>query len=72
MGVFFFQKKFGFKIIFSELKFMNKFYYDTDYYKELRSRMVELIRIKGISAENVLKAIQDIPKHLFVNEEYFD
>jgi len=40
-----------------------------DRYKKQRLRMVEgQIRARGISDERVLKAMETIPRHLFVDE----
>jgi len=42
---------------------------DTDQYRELRHKMVETqIAARGIKDELVLKAMRDVPRHLFVPE----
>jgi protein-L-isoaspartate(D-aspartate) O-methyltransferase len=46
----------------------------TDNYKHkgLRKQLVELIRNKGISDENVLAAIEKIPRHLFMDSSFLE
>ena len=36
-----------------------------------RKMLVDLLRSKGIEDENVLGAINLVPRHLFFQEEYF-
>jgi len=37
-------------------------------YKTERKEMIELIRSRGITDENVIRAMEIVPRHLFVNE----
>lgn len=39
-------------------------------HKGLRRKLVEIIRNKGISDENVLKAIGSVPRHLFMDSSF--
>ena len=41
---------------------------DSVHHKQLRHELVETVRRKGISDEKVLKALEEVPRHLFVNE----
>src|SRR6185436_19091384 len=41
---------------------------DADLFQPHRARMVELLRHRGIKDERVLKAMSEIPRHLFVPE----
>jgi len=41
---------------------------DTGHYQSQRARMVELLRTRGIRDPHVLKAMSEIPRHLFVPE----
>jgi len=41
-------------------------------HKGLRKQLVELIRNKGISDENVLAAIEKIPRHLFIDSSFLE
>jgi protein-L-isoaspartate(D-aspartate) O-methyltransferase len=43
---------------------------DTYKHKGLRRKLVETIRQKGIADENVLKAIENIPRHLFLDSTF--
>src|SRR5215217_1392019 len=43
-------------------------YADGDKYQAPRARMIELLRSRGIRDEQVLAAMQQIPRHLFVPE----
>jgi protein-L-isoaspartate(D-aspartate) O-methyltransferase len=45
---------------------------DLPKHKGLRKQLVNLIRGKGIKDENVLKAINQIPRHLFLNSSFLD
>lgn len=40
---------------------------DTIHHKQLRSALVETLKQKGITDENVLQAISKVPRHLFVD-----
>ena len=42
--------------------------YGADLYKSQRARMIDLLRSRGIRDEIVLRAMSDIPRHLFVPE----
>jgi protein-L-isoaspartate(D-aspartate) O-methyltransferase len=43
---------------------------DTYKHKGLRKQLVEIIRQKGIEDENVLKAIENIPRHFFLDSTF--
>lgn len=45
---------------------------DTAKHQGLRNQLVKQLRDKGIKDENVLKAIQKIPRHLFLNSSFED
>lgn len=45
---------------------------DTFKHKGLRQQLVELVRSKGISDENVLKALGKVPRHLFMDSGFLD
>lgn len=45
---------------------------DRAYYQMLRHKLVEEVRYKGITDENVLQAIEVIPRHFFMDPEYRD
>lgn len=45
---------------------------DTLKHKGLRKKLVEEIREKGIKDENVLAAINKVPRHLFLDEAFLD
>jgi protein-L-isoaspartate(D-aspartate) O-methyltransferase len=45
-------------------------YEDTYRHKGLRKKLVELLRQKGISDENVLEAINNIPRHFFLDSAF--
>jgi protein-L-isoaspartate(D-aspartate) O-methyltransferase len=47
-----------------------KNYTDTYQYKGLRKRLVDLLRKKGITDENVLTAINNIPRHFFLDSAF--
>ncbi|MDB5248651.1 MAG: protein-L-isoaspartate(D-aspartate) O-methyltransferase [Segetibacter sp.] len=47
-----------------------KNYVDTYQYKGLRKRLVDLLRTKGITDENVLTAINNIPRHFFLDSAF--
>jgi protein-L-isoaspartate(D-aspartate) O-methyltransferase len=47
-----------------------KNYNDTYQYKGLRKRLVDLLRTKGITDENVLTAINNIPRHFFLDSAF--
>ncbi|HKG68375.1 MAG TPA: protein-L-isoaspartate(D-aspartate) O-methyltransferase [Segetibacter sp.] len=47
-----------------------KNYTDTYQYKGLRKRLVDLLRQKGITDENVLTAINNIPRHFFLDSAF--
>lgn len=47
-----------------------KNYVDTYQYKGLRKRLVDLLRQKGITDESVLKAINNIPRHFFLDSAF--
>jgi len=43
---------------------------DSFRHKGLRKKLVELIRSKGITDENVLSAINNVPRHLFMDSSF--
>ena len=45
---------------------------DTFKHKGLRQQLVEVVRSKGITDENVLKAIGKVPRHLFMDSGFLD
>ncbi len=45
---------------------------DTYKHKGLRQQLVNIIEAKGIKDENVLKAIRDVPRHLFMDSGFLD
>ncbi|MEZ5196229.1 MAG: protein-L-isoaspartate(D-aspartate) O-methyltransferase [Bacteroidales bacterium] len=45
---------------------------DTYRHKGLRKKLMELIRDKGITDENVLQAIDRVPRHLFLNSSFLE
>ena len=45
---------------------------DTFKHQGLRQQLVSIIRAKGITDENVLKAIGNIPRHLFMDSGFLD
>lgn len=45
---------------------------DTYRHKGLRKKLVEEIRVKGIRDEGVLKAIEKIPRHLFLDSSFVE
>jgi protein-L-isoaspartate(D-aspartate) O-methyltransferase len=45
---------------------------DTYRHKGLRKELVQVLRNKNITDENVLSAIGNIPRHLFIGESVFD
>jgi protein-L-isoaspartate(D-aspartate) O-methyltransferase len=45
-------------------------YEDTYRHKGLRKKLVELLRTKGITDENVLTAINNIPRHYFLDSAF--
>jgi len=45
---------------------------DTFKHKGLRKKLVEGIREKGITDENVLAAIEKIPRHLFMDSSFLE
>ncbi|NND87613.1 MAG: protein-L-isoaspartate(D-aspartate) O-methyltransferase [Flavobacteriaceae bacterium] len=47
-------------------------YNDSFMHKGMRKRLVETLRAKGISDENVLEAINSIPRHLFMDSGFID
>jgi protein-L-isoaspartate(D-aspartate) O-methyltransferase len=47
-----------------------KNYVDTYQYKGLRKRLVDQLRGKGITDENVLTAINNIPRHFFLDSAF--
>jgi protein-L-isoaspartate(D-aspartate) O-methyltransferase len=67
-------------LIFSILFYLNPSYAayvsipgDTDQYRELRHKMVEAqIAARGVNDEMVLKAMREVPRHLFVPERSRD
>lgn len=42
--------------------------YNSNLFQSQRARMVELLRARGIRDENVLNAMREIPRHIFVPE----
>lgn len=49
---------------------MTRKYDDTYQHKGLRRQLVQLLREKGISDENVLTAINNIPRHFFLDSAF--
>ncbi len=47
-------------------------YIDTFRHKGLRKKLVESLRLKGIKDENVLKAIENVPRHLFFDSGFLE
>jgi protein-L-isoaspartate(D-aspartate) O-methyltransferase len=45
---------------------------DTFKHKGLRKKLVEVIKSKGIKDKNVLKAIGNVPRHLFMDSGFLD
>ncbi len=45
---------------------------DTYRHKGLRKKLVEEIRLKGIKDESILKAIDKIPRHLFIDSSFVE
>ena len=45
---------------------------DTYKHKGLRKKLVEELREKGIKDENVLRAIETVPRHLFLDEAFLE
>lgn len=43
---------------------------DTYRHKGLRKKLIELIREKGITEKNVLKAIENVPRHFFMDNAF--
>lgn len=41
-------------------------------HKGLRKKLVESLRIKGITDENVLKALEAVPRHLFLDSSFLE
>ncbi len=46
--------------------------YNLKYFEEERKKLVELLKRKGIKDERVLNAIKELPRELFVLDEYKD
>ena len=46
--------------------------YDNFRYQGLRARLIEQLRLKGISDENVLAVMNKIPRHLFFDKVFHD
>jgi protein-L-isoaspartate(D-aspartate) O-methyltransferase len=45
---------------------------DTYRHKGLRTKLVEIIRQKGIADENVLKAMNEVPRHFFFDSSFLE
>jgi len=45
---------------------------DTFRHKGLRKKLVETLKEKGIKDENVLKAIENVPRHLFMDSSFVE
>ena len=45
-------------------------YEDSYQHKGLRKKLMDLLREKGISDENVLKAMNNIPRHYFLDSAF--
>ena len=45
-------------------------YEDSYRHKELRKKLVEVIKSKGITDEKVLAAIENIPRHFFLDSAF--
>lgn len=50
----------------------DKIFADTFRHKGLRKKLIESIRSKGITDENVLKAMEAIPRHLFFDSGFLE
>ncbi len=46
--------------------------YDTHRHKGLRRQLVSLLKEKGIESGDVLKAIESVPRHLFLNSSFIE
>jgi len=53
-------------------KWLDKKDMDTYRHKGLRKKLVETLRTKGIKDENVLKAIENVPRHLFMDSSFVE
>ena len=51
---------------------MNGNFEDNYRHKGLRKQLVELLRTKGITDENVLKAIGEVPRHVFLDSSFVE
>lgn len=49
-----------------------KIYTDTFRHKGLRKKLVEVVRLKGITDENVLKAMEIVPRHWFFDSGFLE
>lgn len=45
---------------------------DTYRHKGLRKQLVDLLRTKDITDENVLSAINEVPRHVFLDSSFFE
>jgi len=45
---------------------------DTNKHKGLRNQLVKQLEEKGITAKNVLEAIKEVPRHLFIDSSFED
>ena len=45
---------------------------DTSKHQGLRNQLVKMLKKKGINNENVLNAIKNIPRHLFIDSSFSD
>ena len=51
---------------------MNSNFEDTYRHKGMRRQLVDLLRTKGITDENVLKAIDEVPRHVFLDSSFVE
>ena len=57
----------GFTPTFFYLAYPMRKFEDSYQHKGLRKKLMDLLREKGISDENVLKAMNHIPRHYFLD-----
>ena len=51
---------------------MNSNFEDTYRHKGMRRQLVDLLRTKGITDENVLNAINEVPRHVFLDSSFVE
>ena len=59
-------------IFASQFKKMNNNLEDNYRHKGLRKQLVDLLRTKGIDDENVLNAINEVPRHVFLDSTFVE